>query len=61
MSPVYAMSDYIPPMTVTPNKVSCTEDAITFIDAIKAECQSRGILWWIQAALETSFRPTKPA
>ena len=49
LSPVSAMSDYVSPMT--PNKVKSTEDAITFIDAIKAECQSRDFLWCIQLAL----------
>jgi len=34
---------------LTPIKVSYTEEAMTFIDAIKAECQSR---WWIQQALD---------
>jgi hypothetical protein len=37
------MADYISPMTTI--EVSCTEDAVKFIDAIKAECQSRGFSW----------------
>jgi hypothetical protein len=44
------MADYISPMTTI--KVNCTENAVKFIDAIKAECQSRGFSWWSQLVLD---------
>jgi hypothetical protein len=37
---------------MTTIKVCCTEDAVKFIDAIKAECQSRGFSWWSQLVLD---------
>jgi hypothetical protein len=50
LSPVTAMSERIPPMTV--KKINTTEEAIDFFNTFKVERSFRGFKWWILHSLE---------